>query len=184
MRVSAERKDFSLHPPWTLQQALQQHGVHTVSVGKIYNLFDGAGFDEAWPTKSNAQGVAETLRLMCAYRPGDPPTFIWVNLVDFDEHYGHRNNPDGFARALEAFDQSIPALLDALPEGGRLVITPDHGNDPTTPSTDHSREYVPLLVCGGDAGRDLGIRPSFNDHAATVAAYFGASFETDGTSFG
>jgi len=183
-RVSAERKDFSLRPPWTLQQALQQHGVRTVSVGKIYSLFDGVGFDEAWPTKSNVQGVAETLRLMHAHRPDDAPAFIWVNLVDFDELYGHRNNPDGFARALEAFDQSIPDLLDALPEASRLVITADHGNDPTTPSTDHSREYVPLLVYGGDAGRDLGIRLSFNDHAATVAAYFGAPFETEGTSFG
>lgn len=182
-RVQAERKDFSRLPPRTLQQALQEHGVRTVSVGKIDSLFGGLGFDEAYKTRSNAQGIAETLRLVRAHGPESPPTFIWTNLVDFDELYGHRNDPDGFARTLEAFDAAVPALLEALPPGARLVFTADHGNDPTTPSTDHSREYVPLLVYGGDAGRDLGTRPSFNDHAATVAAYFGIVFETDGVSF-
>ena len=182
-RLSAARKDFSRHPPWTLQQTLQAHGVRTVSVGKIFNLFGGVGFDESYKTRSNDHGIEETLRLMRAHRPGDPPAFIWTNLVDFDELFGHRNNPDGFARALEAFDRAVPDILAALPEGGRLVITADHGNDPTTPSTDHSREYVPLLYYEGTAGRDLGICPSFNDHAATVAAYFGAPFETQGTPF-
>ncbi len=182
-RVPAERKDFSRIPPWTIQQALQQHGIRTVSVGKIYNLFGGVGFDEAYKTTSNAEGLAETLRLMREYQPGDTPTFVWTNLVEFDELYGHRNNPEGFARALEAFDEAVPALLDALPEGGRLLLTADHGNDPTTPSTDHSREHVPLLVYGGDAGRNLGTRPSFNDHAATIATYFGIPFDTEGTSF-
>lgn len=182
-RISAERLDFSRRPPWTLQQSLQQHGIHTVSVGKIYNLFDGAGFDDTCKTKSNEEGIADTLRLMRACRATDTPTFIWTNLVDFDEHYGHRNDPEGFARALETFDRAVPALLEALPEGGRLLITADHGNDPTTPSTDHSREYVPLLFYNHGAGRDLGIRPSFNDHAATVADYFGVAFETQGTSF-
>ena len=182
-RVSAERKDFSRLPPRTLQQALQQHGVRTVSVGKVNSLFGNLGFDEAYKTRSNAQGIDEMLHLMRAYGPDAPPTFVWANLLDFDELYGHRNNPDGFARALEEFDRAVPDLLDALPEGGRLVITADHGNDPTTPSTDHSREYVPLLVYGCNAGRNLGTRPSFNDHAATVAVYFGTPFETDGTSF-
>lgn len=181
-RLSPARKDFSRRPPWTLQQALQEHGVRTVSVGKISNLFGGVGFDEAVKTRSNEHGIAETLRLMRDHGPGDPPTFVWTNLVDFDELYGHRNNPDGFARALEVFDRAVPDLLAALPDGGRLVITADHGNDPTTPSTDHSREYVPLLYYGG-AVRDLGIRPSFNDHAATVAAYFGARLDTPGTPF-
>ena len=182
-RIQAERKDFSRLPPWTLQQTLREQGVRTISVGKIDSLFGGLGFDEAYKTRSNAQGIDKTLRLLRAFSPESPPTFIWINLVDFDELYGHRNNPDGFARALEAFDKAVPALLDALPQGARLVLTADHGNDPTTPSTDHSREHVPLLVYGRDAGCDLGIRPSFNDHAATVAAYFGVPFETDGTSF-
>ena len=182
-RVSAERKDFSRLPPRTLQQALQQHGVRTVSVGKINSLFGNLGFDEAHKTRSNAQGLDETLRLMHTYGPDDPPTFVWTNLVDFDELFGHRNDPDGFARALEAFDRAVPDLLEALPEGGRLVLTADHGNDPITPSTDHSREYVPLLVYGHSAGRNLGTRSSFTDHTATVTAYFGIPFETDGVSF-
>ncbi len=182
-RVSPERRDFSLPPPWSLLQALQQHGVRTASVGKIFNLFGGLGFDEHYKTQSNADGIAQTLRLMRAYRPNAGPAFLWINLVDFDELYGHRNDPDGFARALEAFDRAIPDLLDALPEGGRLVLTADHGNDPITPSTDHSREYVPLLVSGHSAGRNLSTRSSFNDHAASVAAYFGIPFDTDGISF-
>ncbi|MFQ5569681.1 MAG: phosphopentomutase [Rhodothermales bacterium] len=182
-RVSAQRKDYSLLPPRTLQQTLQQHGVRTISVGKVSDLFGGIGFDEAYKTRSNAQGIAETLRLMRAHGLDDGPTFLWTNLVDFDQEYGHRNDPEGFARALEAFDRELPDLLDALPPGGRLLITADHGNDPTTPSTDHSREYVPLLVCGAGEGRNLGTRLSFNDHAATVAAYFDVPFETEGTSF-
>lgn len=183
-RVSAERKDFSLMPTGTVQEALQEHGVRTVSVGKISDLFGGVGFDESHKTKSNAQGIAETLRLIQHYGGGNQPTFIWTNLVDFDQEYGHRNNPDGFARALEAFDQALPDILDVLPDNARLVLTADHGNDPTTPSTDHSREYVPLLYYGAGGGHDLGTRFSFNDHAATVAAYFGAPFETDGMAFG
>jgi phosphopentomutase len=163
-----------------LQEALQQHGVHTISVGKISDLFGGVGFDESHKTKSNEQGIAETLHLMQQYGDGDQPTFIWTNLVDFDQEFGHRNNPEGFARCLEAFDRTVPDFLDALPADARLVLTADHGNDPTTPSTDHSREYVPLLYIDSGRGRDLGTRSSFTDHAATVAAYFGAPFETDG----
>lgn len=185
VRRSSARRDFSLRPPrTTLQEALQAQGVRTVSVGKIADLFAGAGFDEAHKTKSNEDGVRETLHQMRRLGGAPEPAFLWVNLVDFDQEYGHRNDPEGFARALEAFDAALPELLDALPPDGRLVITADHGNDPTTPSTDHSREHVPLLYCGGEApGRDLGLRASFNDHAATAAAYFGADFETPGTSF-
>lgn len=180
-RVSSERKDFSLLPPTTtVQQALQRSGVCTVAVGKIGDLFAGNGFDEVIKTKSNDGGVEETLRRM---GEADVPTFVWTNLVDFDQEFGHRNDPAGFARALEAFDARLPAFTEALPEGGVLVITADHGNDPTTPSTDHSREFVPLLVYGAAAGIDLGVRPSFNDHAATAAAYFGIDFQTNGQPF-
>ena len=180
-RVSAERKDFSLQPTGTLQEALRAHGVRTVAIGKIGDLFGGVGFDAIHKTTSNTEGIDETLRVMHAY--DGVPTFVWTNLVDFDQDFGHRNDPDGFARALEAFDRALPGLMAALPAGGRLVLTADHGNDPTTPSTDHSREYVPLLVLGGAGGHDLGTRRSFNDHAASVAAFFGAPFETDGISF-
>ncbi len=182
-RVSAERKDFSLLPPEPVQQALRRCGVRTVSVGKISDLFGGVGFDESHKTKSNDEGLAETLRQMRALGRDGRPAFLWTNLVDFDQEFGHRNDPDGFARALEAFDRALPVLLEALPEGGRLVLTADHGNDPTTPSTDHSREYVPLLVYGHGGGRNLGTRASFNDHAATVAAFFGVDFETPGIPF-
>lgn len=180
-RVGAARKDYSRLPDTTtLQEALQAHGVRTVSVGKVSDLFGHVGFDEGHKTPNNAAGIAETLRLIQAHTAQHPPTFVWTNLVDFDQEYGHRNNPDGFARALEAFDQAVPALIEALPAGSRLLLTADHGNDPTTPSTDHSREYVPLLYYDHAPGTALGLRPSFNDHAATVAAYFGVPFATSG----
>lgn len=183
-RVSAERKDFSRLPDRApLQDVLQEHVLRTVSIGKINDLFGRTGFDDAVKTTSNADGIRATLEQIRAY--DGAPTFVWANLVDFDQEYGHRNDPDGFARALEQFDRAVPELLGALPDDARLVITADHGNDPTTPSTDHSREYVPLLyVTGEDAGRDLGLRLSFNDHAATVADYFGVPFETRGVPFG
>ncbi|MEX0822004.1 MAG: phosphopentomutase [Rhodothermales bacterium] len=174
-RVSGERKDYSRIPPAVpVQQVLQRAGVRTVAVGKIGDLFAGVGFDDMQKTASNAEGVEVTLQRM---RGGRGRTFIWTNLVDFDQEYGHRNDPVGFARALEAFDAAVPSLLEALPSGGRLVITADHGNDPTTPGTDHSREYVPLLVYGGSSGHDLGVRASFIDHAASVAAYFDVAFD-------
>jgi phosphopentomutase len=183
-RISDERKDFSRvpdDPP--VQDVLQQHGVRTVSVGKIYDLFARRGFDDAVKTKNNAEGITATLKQIRTH--DSTPTFVWTNLVDFDQEFGHRNDPDGFARALEQFDAAVPDLLDALPADSRLVLTADHGNDPTTASTDHSREFVPLLfIDGRRPGHDLGLRSSFNDHAATVADYFGVDFDTQGTSFG
>lgn len=180
-RVSEERKDFSLQPPsQTVQEALQAAGVRTVAIGKIGDLFGGRGFDLIQKSKTNAAGIEATLHQL---RTADERTFVWTNLVDFDQEYGHRNDPDGFARALEAFDRALPDILDALPDGSRLVITADHGNDPTTPGTDHSREYVPLLAYDGRSATDLGTRPSFNDHAATAAKYFGVDFKSEGTPF-
>ncbi len=181
-RLSWARKDFSLLPPRALPEVLQEAGVRTIGIGKVASLFSGRGFDLSIPTASDAHGQAEILRLM--RESGDGPTFLWANLVDCDELYGHRNNPEGFARALEGFDSAIPELTGQLPRGGRLVITADHGNDPTTPSTDHSREYVPLLYFGDGSRRDLGIRATFRDHAATVAAYFGIGLDCGGTAFG
>ncbi len=120
---------------------------------------------------------------MDAIRTVDGPTFVWANLVDFDQEFGHRNDVDGFARALEEFDRALPTILDALPEDSRLVLTADHGNDPTTAGTDHAREHVPVLYRNGQAGRALGTRATFADHAATVAAYFGVPFDGPGTPF-
>lgn len=184
-RISEERKDFSRtlpRPP--LQQVLQAAGVHTISIGKIADLFDRVGFDGIYKTKTNVEGIDATLRAMRERGKGEEPTFVWTNLVDFDQEYGHRNDPAGFAAALETLDAALPDMLEALPPDAVLVLTADHGNDPTFPGTDHTREYVPLLVVGGsDTPRPLGVRPSFNDHAATVADYFGVAFETQGRSF-
>lgn len=175
-RISAARKDYALPPDnKTLQEALQFNGVRTVAIGKISDLFAGVGFDAVIKTKCNEEGIATTLEQVRSC-DAEEDTFIWTNLVDFDQEYGHRNDVGGFARALEVFDRAIPELLAALPAESRLVITADHGNDPTTPSTDHSREYVPLLYYGAATVTDLGLRRSFNDHAATVASYFGAPF--------
>jgi phosphopentomutase len=193
-RVSPERKDFARlpdDPP--IQDVLQENGVRTVSVGKIADLFARTGFDDMIKTRSNADGIHATLRQIEAARDRGDDTFLWTNLVDFDQEFGHRNNPSGFAQALEAFDAAVPDLVAALPDGAHLVLTADHGNDPTTASTDHSREYVPLLHLqkddaprdGIDAGngRNLGLRASFNDHAATIADVFDVEFPTDGVSF-
>jgi len=184
-RISEERKDFASRPETPpLQDVLQEHDVRTVSIGKVADLFARTGFDEMTKTVSNAEGIAATEAALRACQDDASPTFIWTNLVDFDQDYGHRNDPEGFARALEAFDAALPDLLDALPDDGVLVITADHGNDPTTPSTDHSREFVPLLVVRPEStGRALGLRSTFADHAATVARYFDVPFQTHGTAF-
>jgi len=180
-RISSKRRDFSRlpeRPP--LQAILQERGVATISVGKVADLFGGVGFDRTTKTNGNADGIEATLKEM---QTANGPTFVWTNLIDFDQEFGHRNNPEGFAAALEELDAALPRLLDALPEDGRLLLTADHGNDPTYPGTDHTREYVPLLYYGGPPAADLGTRSSFVDHAATVAAYFGADASFGGVPF-
>ena len=185
-RLSDKRKDLSLPPPRpTLLDALRDAGVRTVCVGKIASLFGGAGVDVEVKTAGNADGVDKTLAAIREAAASDEPTFIWTNLVDFDELYGHRNDPAGYARALEAFDAALPALEAALPGNGALLLTADHGNDPTTPGTDHTRERVPVLLHRpGRAARDLGTRETFADHAATVASFFGVDWGGEGTPFG
>ena len=183
-RVSAERKDFSLQPPQApIQASLQQAGVQTISVGKVYDLFGGKGFDRSLKTRSNEEGLSRIFECMADHLRAPRPTFVWANLVDFDQEYGHRNDPEGFAAALEAFDSRLPDLLKALPANGVLLITADHGNDPTTPGTDHSREYVPLLVYRPEKPViSLGLRLTFADHAATLGACFGVDASA-GTAF-
>ena len=183
-RVSAERKDYSILPPQKpIQARLQEIGVRTVSVGKIADLFGSVGFDESYKTKSNTEGIKRTLALIDSVEP-DENVFIWVNLVDFDQEFGHRNNPNGFARALEEFDQAIPQFIEKLAADSVWVITADHGNDPTTPGTDHSREYVPVLKYRkSDKGESLGLRKSFSDHAATVACFFNLEAEFEAVGF-
>lgn len=183
-RLSHARRDFSMRPPSkTVQEVLQSKGVRTVSVGKIASLFGHVGFDESIKTKGNAHGIRETIATIREAAESNQPTFIWTNLVDFDELYGHRNDPQGFGEALEEFDRAIPELIEALPDDGRLLLTADHGNDPTYPGTDHTRERVPILIVqkGGKEGTDVGTRATFADHAATITSFFEVDWTGSGT---
>ena len=159
---------------------LTEAGIPVVGIGKIRDIFDGHGIG-AWSySDSNEHGVDLTIEALRA--PG--PRLVFTNLVDFDSKYGHRNDPPGYARAVEAFDARLPDLVDAL-DGGVLLITGDHGCDPTTPPTDHSRERTPLLAAGLDGGpHDIGTRGSFADLGATVAELLGVPVpDLHGTSF-
>ncbi len=185
-RISAARRDFSLGPPGkTIQEYLQDVGVRTISVGKIASLFGDVGFDESIKMKGNADGIEKTLQAIAEASRSSRLTFVWTNLVDFDELYGHRNDTAGFGRALEKFDQNLPSIIAALPKDACLLLTADHGNDPTFPGSDHTRERVPLLFYrnGKGSGRNLGTRPTFADHAATAADYFDAVYSGPGASF-
>lgn len=169
-----ERRDFSVVPPSrTLLDLSANAGVAVYGVGKIQDVFAGRGLTEARYSDSNDDGVDITLEYL--RRPG--PALVFANLVDFDSKYGHRNDPEGYAACVEALDGRLPELLVAL-DGGVLFLTGDHGCDPTTPSTDHSRERAPLLVAGlrGEP-RDVGTRTSFADLGATAADLLGVEAE-------
>jgi phosphopentomutase len=177
------RHDFSVLPPEpTLLDSLKEAGLMVYAIGKIEDIFAGQGITEAVHTQDNMDGVDQTLE---AIRSRRKPGLIFTNLVDFDAKFGHRNNPEGYAEALEAFDRRVPELLDALAEEDVLVITADHGNDPTTPSTDHSREYTPILIGGASiqAGVNIGVRSTFADLAATIAEVLGVKAPPHGSSF-
>jgi phosphopentomutase len=169
-RRTYNRKDFSIEtPPLLAIDRLASAGVKTVAVGKISDIFNGRSIAEAVHTEGNADGLRRTAQLFAEMTDG----FLFVNLVDTDMLYGHRNDPLGFARALQEFDAALGPMLAQLGPGDLLAVTADHGCDPTTPSTDHSREYVPLLVAGGRApGKDLGIRTSFADLGQTLMQFF------------
>jgi phosphopentomutase len=178
---SPERRDFSVPPPGpTVLDQLSAAGVAVYGVGKIQDIFSGQGITEARYSDSNDHGVDLSLEYL--RRPG--PALIFTNLVDFDSKYGHRNDPAGYAAAIEAFDRRIPDLIGAL-NGGVMLITGDHGCDPTTPPTDHSRERTPLLAAGLAGGPyDVGIRDGFGDLGATVAHLLQVEVEhLHGTSF-
>ncbi len=179
---TANRHDWSLLPPGeTILDRLKAAGYAVQAVGKIEDIFAGRGITEAEHTTDNMHGVDVTLRFMAAGRPG----LIWANLVDLDMRWGHRNNPRAYADGLEAFDARLPELYAAMRPDDLLILTADHGCDPTTPSTDHSREYVPLLVYGQAArqGVNLGTRATFADVAATLADLFALTPWPVGTSF-
>lgn len=167
---TANRHDFSLTPPPTILNLLQEVGITTIGVGKISDIFAGSGIDESHTTGSNAEGCAVIDRLLA--NPPGGPHLIFANLVDFDMLYGHRRDPEGYARALRAFDSWLATLLPKLDDDTLFLLTADHGNDPTWSGTDHTRERVPLLARFPGDPVNLGVRSSFADVAATLADWF------------
>lgn len=179
---TANRRDFALTPfAPTLLDRVKDAGLPVVAIGKIEDLFAGRGITSAVHTASDDHGVDEVVRAMDTV----PNGLIFANLVDFDTQYGHRNDPAGYAANLERFDRRLGELLPRLAPGDLLAITADHGNDPTTASTDHAREYVPVFVSGAGvrAGVDVGIRSSFSDLGQTLADVFSVGPLGHGTSF-
>jgi len=177
---TANRRDFSIQPPGeTLLDALERAGIPRTGVGKVDDLFAGRGIASRH-FADNAHGLVAIQEWL----DGGAGGFLFANLLDFDQQFGHRNDVPGFYGALRQFDAALPALLSALREDDLLFITADHGNDPTTASTDHARECVPLLACGPRVrARDLGRRSTFSDLGATVAEWMGLAFRGRGTSF-
>lgn len=177
-----DRHDFSVEPPGkTVLDEISGAGLEVRGVGKIHDIFAGRGVTSSRPTRSNAEGVLAVAEEMAAIDRG----LVFANLVDFDQSFGHRNDPRGYAGALEEFDRGLPGIIAALGEADILLITADHGNDPSTASTDHSRERTPLLATGASVapGADVGQRDSFTDVAATVAELLGVQTSTPGHSF-
>ncbi|MFY0684534.1 MAG: phosphopentomutase [Balneola sp.] len=181
-RISDQRKDFSAIPPENnLLQVLQKNDINTYSIGKVIDLFAGIGFDQYQKTKNNAEGISEILTAIETVNN----SFVFVNLIDTDQLYGHRLNPKGYAQSLEEFDRAIPEILSKLDEDDILIITGDHGNDPCSNSTDHSREFVPLLVYPSSRTENpnLKIRESFSDIAVSIADFFNVNHTLPGNSF-
>ena len=177
---TTNRHDFSLEPPAkTMLDAIKEAGKDVIAVGKIHDIFAGKGVTETIYTHGNTHGLEETLRL--AER--DFEGLCFVNLVDFDMLYGHRQDPDGYARALREFDTWLPGFAAKLRPGDLVLITADHGCDPGDESTDHTREYVPLVALGDVKPVNLGTRASFADVAATVTDALGVAYDGAGESF-
>ena len=178
---TSRRHDFSLEPPQdTMLDVLKEAEYDVIGVGKINDIFAGKGITEFVRTQDNADGIEKTME----YLERDFNGLCFVNLVDFDMLYGHRNDVPGYAKALTYFDQQLPKILSALEPEDVLMITADHGCDPGTPSTDHSREYTPFVMYGKNLphGKNMGTRGSFSDIGATVLDYFGLSGNIAGES--
>jgi len=176
------RRDFSVAPPnGMLLDRLQAAEIPVIGIGKIEDIFSGRGISESVHTHDNNDGIDQTLRSIDRTEHG----LIFTNLVDFDMLYGHRNNAVGFAKALVTLDRRLPEIVSKMRDGDWLILTADHGNDPLFPGTDHTREYVPLIVFqkGIYSGRDLGIRSTFADLGQTLAEHFGVDRLPVGESF-
>lgn len=176
------RHDYAVKPPEpTVMNTLKDAGKDVISVGKINDIFSGEGVTASHPTKSNADGIQKTLAVLDSPFQG----LAFVNLVDFDSLYGHRRDPAGYAAALEEFDRAVPELTKRIGPDDLLMITADHGNDPTHAGTDHTREYVPLLVYSPSLKQpaSLGVRATYADVAATIADNFQVAPPGNGTSF-
>ncbi|NLX76716.1 MAG: phosphopentomutase [Clostridiaceae bacterium] len=176
------RKDFSIRPPEkTVLNYLSENGYEVRAVGKIEDIFSGSGITRSVKTHSNADGIDRTIEWIREEYEG----MLFTNLVDFDMKYGHRNDVEGYAKALAEFDRRLPEITGHLKDEDILIITADHGCDPSTTSTDHSREYVPLLVTGKHVrkGVNMHVRNSFADVAKTIAEYFGIENSLSGESF-
>lgn len=179
---TSNRRDFSVKPPKkTMLDYIKNNNMDVLAVGKIEDIYAGEGITEAVHTINNLDGIDKTLDYMKRENEG----IIFTNLVDFDMHYGHRNNPKGYKNALEEFDDKLYSIQNAMKKDDILILTADHGCDPTTESTDHSREYVPLIVYGEKikSGINLGIRESFSDIGKTILDILDIDNDIDGKSF-
>ncbi|MCX6553472.1 MAG: phosphopentomutase, partial [Candidatus Aminicenantes bacterium] len=178
---TANRRDFPMLPPReTVLDILLKNGVEVTAIGKIENIFAGRGIDRSRPSHGNSEGMSLLGEELTATRRG----LIFANLVDFDMLFGHRNDVAGYGAALEAFDRELGPFWSRLAPGDMLVITADHGCDPAFPGTDHTREYVPLLVYGpGLPARPLGVRRTFADIGVSILEIFGLTHEFSGQSF-
>ncbi|MCC0640498.1 MULTISPECIES: phosphopentomutase [unclassified Clostridioides] len=179
---TSNRRDYSLDPfEPTVLDNIKESGLEVLAVGKIEDIFNGKGITEAIHTKSNMDGVDETLK----YMKQDNKGLIYSNLVDFDSKYGHRRDPEGYKKALEEFDNRLPEIMSNMREDDILIINADHGNDPTYKGTDHTREYIPVMIYGSKIkkGFNLGIKDTFADIGATVADILDVKLPKHGTSF-
>jgi phosphopentomutase len=165
---TSRRHDFSMEPPPTILNAIGAAGLNVTAVGKVSDIFAGSGITESFPTDGNAEGMERISERWGQMQAG----LIFANLVDFDMLYGHRRDLGGYAEALRAFDQWLGDFLPRVSPSDLVIITADHGNDPTHRGTDHTRERVPLFVVHGEKSGPLGTRETFADIAATLSEYF------------
>ncbi|WP_054957180.1 phosphopentomutase [Paenibacillus dakarensis] len=179
---TSNRHDYAIKPPEpTVLNALEHHGLDVIAIGKISDIFTGEGITQSYPTKSNEHGIEITIEQLSSDFNG----LLFANLVEFDSLYGHRRDPKGYGQALKIFDEALPKIKEKLTEQDLLIISADHGNDPTHSGTDHTREYVPLLVYspGLSSPGSLGLRTTFSDVGATIADIFDSKPPEYGKSF-